>query len=74
MKARAQVQAMTTPAPRTRAGRVLIYLAVVVATLVVIGANAHLLFAAITSQPDCIDHLQVGHGQQGAFGAANSAC
>jgi hypothetical protein len=47
---------------------------IVAATLVVLGANAHLLFAALDSQPDCVDHLKVGHGQQGAFGAADSAC
>jgi hypothetical protein len=47
---------------------------IVAATLLVIGANAHLLFAAITSQSACVDHLKVGHGQAGAFGAADSAC
>jgi hypothetical protein len=50
------------------------YLMIATATLVVLGANAHLLFAAVTSQPDCVDHLKVGHGQDGAFGAADSAC
>lgn len=69
-----QAQAMSTPRSRTWFNRTLMYLMIATATLVVLGANAHLLFAAVTSQPDCVDHLKVGHGQDGAFGAADSAC
>ena len=65
---------MSTPRSRTWFNRTLMYLMIATATLVVLGANAHLLFAAVTSQPDCVDHLKVGHGQDGAFGAADSAC
>lgn len=37
------------------------------------GANAHLLYVAIESQPGCVEHLKAagdGHGYQ----AAKSAC
>jgi hypothetical protein len=66
--------------PTGRAGRrattnkALMYLMIAVATLLVLGANAHLLFAALESQPDCVAHLKVGHEQDGAFRAAASAC
>jgi hypothetical protein len=65
---------MDRPAPKPRRSRLPIYLMITAAVLVFAGANAHLLFAAFSSQPDCIDHLKVGHGQQGAFRAASSAC
>ncbi len=51
-----------------------IYLLVAGATLLFVGANAHLLHAAVNSQPDCVAHVRVGHGQPGEFGAASSAC
>jgi hypothetical protein len=35
--------------------------------LLVAAANAHLVFVAVTSQPDCVD-------RSGAFHAAKSAC
>jgi len=49
----------------------------VVAGLValVLAANAHLVYVAVTSQPDCVPHLKradVGHS--GSYRAANSAC
>lgn len=40
-------------------------------------ANAHLVYVASGSQPDCIPHTKVGsdHGQlPGAYGAAKSSC
>ena len=49
----------------------------VVAGLVVLvlAANAHLVYLAVTSQPDCVAHLkQTDAGQSGAFRAAKSAC
>jgi len=35
--------------------------------LLLLAANAHLIFVAVTSQPDCVD-------KAGAFRAANSTC
>jgi hypothetical protein len=49
----------------------------VVAGLValVLAANAHLVYVAVTTQPDCVAHLKeadVGHS--GSYRAAKSAC
>ena len=67
-------QVLSAHRARPRTSRALVYLAIAAATLLVIGANAHLLIAALDSQPDCVAHLKVGHGQAGAFRAAQSAC
>ena len=50
--------------------------AVVVAGLLLLaGANAHLLYVAITSQPDCVDHVKPGETARGGmFSAAKSSC
>ncbi len=50
--------------------------AVVAACLVLLaGANAHLLYVAITSQPDCVDHVKPGETSRGGtFSAAKSSC
>jgi len=52
-------------------------IALVVAGLVVLvlAANAHLLYVAVTSQPDCVAHLKQGDARHGdSFRAAKSAC
>jgi hypothetical protein len=41
--------------------------------LLVAGANAHLVYVAVTSQPDCVPHLKEA-GTGGAYRAAKSAC
>lgn len=45
-----------------------------VAVLVVLGANAHLLYVAVTTQPECVAHLKEKSERPGAFRAARSAC
>ena len=46
--------------------------------LVVVGifvaANAHLLYVALQSQPDCVAHVKPGVGAPGQLSAAKSAC
>ena len=44
--------------------------------LLLIGANAHLVYVAATSQPDCVAHVRQGEEARGAvqFSAAKSAC
>ncbi len=44
--------------------------------LLVAGANAHLLYVALTSQPDCVPHARAGDGtaRPGQFSVAKSAC
>ena len=45
--------------------------AVIVGVLLV--ANAHLVYVAFSSQPDCVAHLKDA-GEQGTYRAAKSAC
>ena len=41
--------------------------------LLVAAANAHLVYVAVTSQPDCVPHLKEA-GAAGNYRAAKSAC
>ena len=56
-------------------------LLVLAGVLLVAGANAHLLYVALTSQPDCVAHVRPGDVRQGdvnakpgQFAVAKSAC
>ena len=44
--------------------------------LLVLMANAHLVYTAVMSQPDCVAHLRQGEGdvKDGKFSAARSSC
>jgi hypothetical protein len=43
--------------------------------LLVAGANAHLVYVAVTSQPDCVQHVRSGSdARPGQFSVAKSAC
>lgn len=44
------------------------------AVLLVLLANAHLVYVAVSTQPDCIPHLKDSGGASGAYRAAKSAC
>jgi hypothetical protein len=44
-----------------------------IGTALVIGANVHLVYVAVGSQPDCVPHAKVT-GEPGAFRAAKPAC
>lgn len=48
----------------------------VAALVVVLLANAHLVYVASTSQPDCVAHARADGTQRapGVFGAAKSSC
>ena len=51
----------------------LLWLLIPAAAVLFVGANAHMVYVAIKSQPDCVAHLkQAGSG--GQFRAAKSAC
>ena len=58
--------------------RMVVGLSLLAALLLLAGANAHLVYVAVTSQPDCVDHVRLGDGGkgqvQGSFGAAKSSC
>jgi hypothetical protein len=60
-------------AKRTR-WPLLAWLLVAAVLLVVAGANAHLVYVAVASQPDCVAHLKEAGSQAGAYRAAKSAC
>jgi hypothetical protein len=53
---------------RTRA----IWLFVAAGVLLVAGANAHLVYVALSSQPACVAHVKPG--ETGGLSAARSAC
>lgn len=55
--------------------RTLAVSAAVAATLLVLLANAHLVYVSVKSQPDCVAHLKPGgHGESGTYSAARSSC
>ena len=54
--------------------RLAFWLGIAAASLLVIGANAHLVYVATQSQPDCVDHVRGGSAAPGQFAAARSAC
>lgn len=53
--------------------RVMVGLAVLAGIGIFAGANAHLLWTSMRSQPDCVPHLEAP-GQDGQFRAAKSSC
>ena len=67
---------MSNGAAMTRRGRVSMWLLVIAGLLLVLGANWHLVYVAVTSQPDCVTHVRTGAGDaaRGSFSAAQSSC
>lgn len=51
-----------------------IWLLVGVGVLVFCGANAHLVYVAMSSQPDCVAHLKEPLHGSGNYRAAQSSC
>jgi hypothetical protein len=64
------------PARTASRRKAVIWLAVGFGLLVLFAANGHLVYVAMISQPDCVDHVRQGeaHGKQSRFSAARSAC
>ena len=58
---------------KTGRGRWLVWLLVPVGLLIFVGANAHLIYMAFQSEPDCVLHNKVP-GEAGSYTAAKSAC
>jgi hypothetical protein len=52
--------------------RTLVLASLLIAILLV-AANAHLVYVAVVSQPDCVPHLKDA-GSGGAYRAARSSC
>ena len=57
---------------RSSTRRLLVLIAVVIVG-VLVAANAHLVYVAFSSQPDCVTHLK-DEGEPGTYRAAKSAC
>jgi len=53
-----------------------IWLLVGVGLVILVAANGHLLYVAMTSQPDCVAHVRLGEGSGPhiRFSAAKSSC
>ncbi|NGN42703.1 hypothetical protein G6N74_16660 [Mesorhizobium sp. CGMCC 1.15528] len=64
---------MTTQATARRRRWTSAWLLVPAGLLLVAAANAHLVYVAVTSQPDCVPHLKEA-GTDGSYRAAKSAC
>ena len=65
----------TSSNSRWPGGKWAIVAVVAAGLLLLAGANAHLLYVAITSQPDCVDHVKPGETSRGGtFSAAKSSC
>ncbi|MDO1583385.1 hypothetical protein [Rhizobium oryzicola] len=65
---------MTAPVRRL-SSRAAFVLAVAALIALICGANAHLIYVALASQPDCVAHRRIGERQAGvAFAAAESSC
>jgi hypothetical protein len=72
--------ALSPPSPGTDGrrlrGRILVALLVAAGCLLLVVANAHLVYVAVTSQPDCVSHIKQGESPAGpdAYHASGSAC
>jgi len=56
--------------------RALVWAAIGAGLLLLLTANAHLVYTAVMSQPDCVAHIRQGEGasKDGQFSAARSSC
>lgn len=67
-----------TELTRLPGARELLFIRVVISTavLALIAANAHLVYVAVMSQPDCVQHIHGGDvvPGRGGFSAAQSSC
>jgi hypothetical protein len=56
--------------------KTILWLAIGAGLLLLLIANSHLVYIAITSQPDCVAHVRQGEGsaKDGRFSAARSSC
>jgi hypothetical protein len=64
---------MTGQANRRISGRRIAWILVPAGLLLFIGANAHLVYVAVQSQPNCVAHAKAP-GDGGTYSAARSAC
>ena len=61
--------------PRLFTRRKAVIAALVAAGVALFGAaNAHLIYVAVTSQPDCVAHLKTADEEPGTYRAAKPSC
>ncbi len=65
---------MTALTDTARRSRAMLWLLAAIVIAAVIAANAHLVYVAIASQPDCVVHVRQGEGGPRQFSAAQSSC
>lgn len=70
-RARAARSRLRRPSPRLLVG-----LAVAAGIALLVLANAHLVYVAVGSQPECVAHLEAGDAAAGSalFSAAKPSC
>jgi flagellar basal body-associated protein FliL len=56
--------------------RVRLWLWIALVVAIVLAANAHLVYVAVSSQPACVTHVRQGEGSadRGRLSAAESSC
>jgi hypothetical protein len=64
----------TAPTTTASKRRVAIWLLVSGGLLILAAANGHLVYVAMTSQPECVSHIRQGERSGEQFSAAKSAC
>lgn len=65
---------MTNAAPAPARRFNLIWILTAAAIAVFAGANAHLVYVSVSSEPGCVAHLKDKSGTPGGYRAAKSAC
>ncbi|MBY5462924.1 hypothetical protein BAE36_01525 [Rhizobium leguminosarum bv. trifolii] len=63
-----------TPEAKSPLPRVFKWLLIGLTGAIFVGANAHFVYMAITTQPACIEHIKEKGQQPNQFRAAASAC
>ena len=58
---------------RDRRWRSFAWVLIPLGLLLVVGANAHLVYVAVQSQPGCVEHVKAA-GEGKGYRAAKSAC
>jgi hypothetical protein len=59
---------------RQRRSRTVLWLLTAAAIVAIVAANAHLVYVATASQPDCVAHVRQGERALRQFSAAQSSC
>ncbi|MGE0652495.1 MAG: hypothetical protein AB7P12_12200 [Alphaproteobacteria bacterium] len=54
--------------------RILVGAGIIAGLLMVIAANVHLVYVAMSSQPDCVEHIRAAGDAPGTFRAARPSC